>query len=83
MSAFSIQPVWADYLAIYHGTTKAAIIYPAGEDGRLAVYPNPDSYPGLRFRGLPAPLKPEFEFFDSLEQIAERLGIPADAREAA
>lgn len=82
MSAFSIRPIFADYLAIYHGETKAAIIYPADGDGRLAVYPNPDAYPGLTFAGLPAPIKPAFEPFDSPQQIAERFGIPSDAVEA-
>lgn len=82
MSGFSIRPIFADYLAIYHGETKAAIIYPADDAGRLAVYPNPDAFPGLMFDGLPAPLKPAFEPFDSLEAIADRFGIPAHELEA-
>ena len=83
MSAFSLHPIFADYIAIHHGSVKAAIIYPVDETGRVAIYPNPEAYSGLNFRGLPAPLKPEFEFFDSLDAVAERLGIALDLEIAA
>lgn len=82
MSEFRIEHVWADYHRIMQGDIKVAIIFPADGDGRLAVYPNPDEYPGLTFAGLPAPLLPEWMKFGSLDEIADMLGIAEQAEAA-
>jgi hypothetical protein len=79
MSDYSIRATHNDYAAVYQGEQKVAIIFPADNDGKLALYPNPDAFPGLMFEGRPAALRPEFEPFESLEAIAERFGIQPEA----
>lgn len=75
MTAFRIEHVWADYHRIMRGDTKVAIVFPADINGRLAVYPHPDTYPDLAFTGVPAPLLPEWMTFGSMHEVAAFLGI--------
>jgi hypothetical protein len=77
MSTFSIRPILGptECLEILHGDTRAAIIYPPEDDGRVAIYPWPPTYPDLAFTGLPAPLKPEWDWHPSLASVRQMLGI--------
>ncbi len=61
------------------GTEKVAILFPPAEPGAgWQLYPHPDTFPGLNFEGLPAPLRPEFLAFPDLAEVERFLGI-ADA----
>ena len=82
MSAFRIEPVHQDYLAVYHGDVKAGIIFPARGDDELALYPNPAAFPDLTFTGLPAPMEPRFMTFPSLQAVEAFLGIEQRAEAA-
>jgi hypothetical protein len=83
MPAFELRPVMgSDCLEILADGVRAAVVYPPDETGRVAVYPWPRTYTTLTFEGLPAPLKPEWDFHPSLESVRAMLGLQT-TREAA
>ena len=58
------------------GDEKVAILFPPVEPGAVwQLYPHPDTFPGLNFEGLPAPLRPEFLAFADLPEVERFLGI--------
>lgn len=60
------------------GRRKVAILFAPSEPGApWKLYPHPDSFPGLSFEGLPAPLRPEFTDFANLDAVEAFLGIHA------
>ncbi|MGU3538179.1 hypothetical protein [Methylobacterium sp. A54F] len=62
---------------------KVAILFPPeGEGAPFQLYPHPDTFPGLGFAGLPAPLRPEFMPFASLAEVETFLGIGRPAAAA-
>lgn len=83
MSLYRIEPIFSDFLAVYHGDRRVGIIFPArpattfpplpAEPWSLA--PDPDAFPDLACSGLPSPMEPWFRPFESLEAIAAYLGI--------
>ncbi|WP_336487775.1 hypothetical protein [Methylobacterium nigriterrae] len=61
---------------VWLGTRKAAILFPPAHEGApYQLYPHPDTYPGLTFAGLPAPLQPDFMPFASLDEVRVFLGL--------
>lgn len=78
MSPFRIEPVHADYSAVYHNGIKVGIIFPARGEDELSLYPNPAAFPDLTFTGLPAPMEPRFMTFPDMEALAAFLGIEED-----
>ena len=58
MSGYRLEQLTPDYWLVMRGSIKVAIVFPDNAD-RFLVYPHPDTYPGLTFDGLPAPLLPE------------------------
>ena len=87
MTAFRIEPTWSDYFAVFHGDRKVAILFP----GRLAIewpdgvpfspaqpwtlMPDPESFPDAACTGLPRPLSPSGNRFDSFAAVEAFLGI--------
>jgi hypothetical protein len=87
MSAFRIEATWTDYFAVFHGDRKVAILFP----GRLAIewpegvpfspaqpwslMPDPDAFPDAACTGLPRPLSPSGNRFDSFAAVEVFLGI--------
>ncbi|MCJ2086893.1 hypothetical protein MKK88_12955 [Methylobacterium sp. E-005] len=62
------------------GDEKVAILFPPlDEGGAWQLYPHPDTFPGLNFEGLPAPLQPEFLAFSDLPEVERFLGIRDEA----
>lgn len=62
------------------GDEKVAILFPPVEEGGAwQLYPHPDTFPGLNFAGLPAPLQPEFLAFPDLPEVERFLGIRDEA----
>ncbi|MEL6062737.1 MULTISPECIES: hypothetical protein [unclassified Methylobacterium] len=62
------------------GEEKVAILFPPLEEGGAwQLYPHPDTFPGLNFEGLPAPLRPEFLAFPDLPEVERFLGIRDEA----
>jgi hypothetical protein len=58
------------------GDEKVAILFPPLEEGGAwQLYPHPETFPGLNFEGLPAPLQPEFLAFPDLPEVERFLGI--------
>ncbi len=88
--SFRIEPVHNDYHAVFHGDRKVGIIFPAlpvqsfppapAQPWQLA--PNPEAFPDAGCAGLPAPMRPWFMDFPSLEAIEAFLGIEAGAEAA-
>lgn len=75
MSAFSLEPIHADYTAVYHDGIKVGIVFPARGDQALSLYPNPAVFPDLAFTGLPAPMRPEFMTFPDMDALKDFLGV--------
>lgn len=64
---------------VWLGDIKAALLFgPPHEGEPYMLYPHPDTYPTLTFKGLPAPLRPEFMRFPTLEAVQAFLGIGRD-----
>ncbi len=61
---------------VWLGKAKVAILFrPVGEGEPYQLYPHPGTYRTLDFKGLPAPLRPEFMSFPTLEAVEAFLGI--------
>ncbi|MBE7202460.1 MAG: hypothetical protein INR70_32315 [Parafilimonas terrae] len=61
---------------VRRGAEKVAILFPPlDEGGAWQLYPHPETFPGLNFEGLPAPLRPEFLAFSDLTAVEQFLGI--------
>jgi hypothetical protein len=61
---------------VWRGGRKVAMLFPPLEPGGCyQLYPHPDTFPTLNFEGLPAPLRPEFMSFASLDAVCAFLGI--------
>ncbi|AWN42983.1 hypothetical protein [Methylobacterium durans] len=76
-ASYAIEPLGqgATHL-VRHGGTKAAILFaPMGPGEPYQLYPHPDTYRSLTFEGLPAPLRPEFMAFPTLEAVRAFLGL--------
>jgi len=87
MSAFRIASTFADYHAVYFGDRKVAILFP----GRLAIewpegvpfspaqpwtlMPDPEAFPDAACTGLPRPLSPSGNRFDSFAAVEAFLSI--------
>jgi hypothetical protein len=81
MTAFRIAPTFEDYYAVYFGDRKVAILFP----GRLAIewpegvpfspaqpwslMPDPEAFPDAACVGLPRPLSPSGDRFDSFQAV--------------
>ena len=58
------------------GRRKVAMLFAPAEPGApWQLYPHPDTFPGLTFEGLPAPLRPEFMSFPDLAAVEDFLGL--------
>jgi hypothetical protein len=65
------------------GSRKVAILFPPLEAGGCyQLYPHPDTFRSLTFAGLPAPLRPEFMPFESLDAVRAFLGIRTESQTA-
>ena len=65
---------------VWIGSTKVAILFPPlHEEGDYLLYPHPDTYRGLTFPGLPAPLRPGFMAFTSFDEVQAFLAIESPA----
>jgi hypothetical protein len=79
MGTFSIEPIHADYTAVYCDGVKVGIVFPARGDQALSLYPNPAVFPDLAFTGLPAPMRPEFMTFPDMDALRSFLGVSDEA----
>lgn len=82
MSGYRIEQLTPDYWLVKRQGVKVAIVFPANAEGRLAIYPHPETYPDLCFTGLPDPLLPEWMTFGSMREIEAFLGIEQRAEAA-
>lgn len=87
MSRMSKRPAYTIETLSYSSTSlvrlggaKVAILFPPLEPGDCyQLYPHPDTFRSLTFAGLPAPLRPEFMSFESLDAVRAFLGIRCEA----
>ncbi|MBE7201077.1 MAG: hypothetical protein INR70_25190 [Parafilimonas terrae] len=79
LSKFRIETLsFSSTRIVWRGDVKVAILFsPLNEGESYQLYPHPATYPTLDFRGLPAPLRPEFMSFPDLEAVEAFLGIAA------
>lgn len=86
MTCFRIEPTFSDYHAIYWGERKVAILYPARPYVQADVYPaqqalpwsvmpDPEAFPDPACVGLPAPLSPAGNRFNSFAEVEAFLGL--------
>jgi hypothetical protein len=86
MTTFRIEPTFSDYHAIYWGDRKVAILFPARPYVQADVWPaqqalpwslmpDPEAFPDAACTGLPRPLSPAGNRFDSFEQVLAFLGL--------
>ncbi len=65
------------------GDREVAMLFsPLEPGGSYQLYPHCGTFRSLTFEGLPAPLRPEFMSFPSLEAVYAFLGIKPEADEA-
>lgn len=85
LPAYVIEPMeYGSASLVRHGDTKAAILFaPMAPGEPYQLYPHPDTYRSLDFAGLPAPLRPEFMAFASLDAVRLFLGIAEAAAQVA
>lgn len=76
-AAFEIEELsYSASRIVWQGGRKVAILFPPLDaGGSYLLYPHPITFPGLGFEGLPAPLRPEFMTFATLDDVHAFLGI--------
>lgn len=74
MTSYRLEQINPDYHLVMRGSVKVAIVFPDSTD-RFLIYPHPETFPGLNFDGLPAPLLPAWMTFGSLREIEQFLDI--------
>jgi hypothetical protein len=93
MNGFALIQSQADYFAVLHEGRKVAILYPARPYVQADVYPaqqalpwsivpDPEAFPDASCVGLPMPLSPAGNRFNSFAEVEAFLGLQA-SQEAA
>ena len=86
MSAFRIEATFSDYYAVLHEGRRVAILFPARSYVKADVWPaqqalpwslmpDPEAFPDAACTGLPRPLSPAGNRFDSFSNVLAFLGI--------
>ncbi len=80
--AFTIETLpYTSTRLVWLNGRKVAIVFPPIEPGgSYHLYPHPGTFRSLTFEGLPAPLRPGFTPFESLDALCAFLGIRSKAR---
>jgi len=93
MSLFSLVQTHEDFYAVIHGGRRVAILFPARPYVQADVWPaqqalpwsvmpDPEAFPDPACVGLPAPLSPAGNRFNSFAEVEAFLGLQA-SQEAA
>lgn len=93
MIAFSLEQRHDDFWAVMHGGRRVAILFPARSYVKADVWParqalpwslmpDPEAFPDAACTGLPRPLSPAGNRFDSFGEVLAFLGIEQRAEAA-
>lgn len=93
MSAFTLAQTFDDFFAVLHEGRRVAILFPARSYVKADVWPaqqalpwslmpDPEAFPDAACTGLPRPLSPAGNRFDSFSDVLAFLGIEQRAEAA-
>jgi len=86
VSGFVLSQTHEDFFAVLHEGRRVAILFPARPYVRADIWPaqqalpwslmpDPEAFPDPACTGLPSPLSPAGNRFDSLSEVLSFLGI--------
>lgn len=89
MTSYRIEQIHEDWFAVLHGDRRVAILTPARSAQAWppapaepwSIIPDPEAFPDAACVGLPRPLSPAGNRFDTFQQVLGFLGISEDSRE--